>query len=134
MDKVKNGIGDRPSSTSKTFTDRTAESSHSFTIVQILHDSAVHSTGCRELKSAGKFCAPGICCIVTLYLLTVDKNDEIRALAENWPFCSLPYAWTQGRESVSTWVCFLELSIYEDQCDIAAAITKASTSHGSHFF
>ena len=72
--------------------DRTTESSVVEMKLQIWHFGSLHSGAFRLAKSEGIFAEPARCCMSAWYLLTMDKNDVTRGLAENSPRRSLSMA------------------------------------------
>ena len=87
-----------------TCTDLTTESSNCVMNEQIWQQGSVHSDALRLAKSDGIFTEP-LRCLTLLryfwYLLTVDRNDVTRGLAENSPLQSFSTACTQGLLSVN---------------------------------
>jgi hypothetical protein len=70
----------------------------------IWHRGSQHVGALRLAKSDGILAEPAKWRTDIWYLLTMDKNDVIRGLAENSPRHSLSIAWTQGLLSVKTHV------------------------------
>ena len=83
-------------------------------------------------KSAGVFAEPDKCCNRTWYRLTVDRYVGTRGLLENSPWHNFSYPWQQGLLSVRTIVWCRDCIMYGLKFFTAAAIPRASTSHGSH--
>ena len=83
-------------------------------------------------KSDGKIAAPEMYLTEAWKWLTTDKKVDTRRLAENSPRQSFSYAWMQGLLSVRMQAFLTDWIRYRLKCFAAAAIERASTSHGSH--
>ena len=84
-----------------TCTDLTTESFNCVMNEQIWQRGSVHSDALRLAKSDGIFTEPLRCRTLIWYLLTVDRNNATRGLAETSPLLSFSTACTQGLLSVN---------------------------------
>ena len=84
-----------------TYTDLTTESSNCVMNEQIWQRGSVHSDALRLAKSDGIFTEPLRCLTLIWYLLTMDRNDVSRGLAENSPLQSFSAACKQDLLSVN---------------------------------